>query len=99
MKDFVNSSALTKLLANAFIFMVLLTSLAIAGYDTLMNLPINAYSTALIGGGLTYAVGILGMHVGGVQALQAQAQSADTSSQALQAAAQVVQHPPTPGAS
>lgn len=74
MSNFVQSSALTKLLANVFVFLVMIVALAMAGYDTLNNLAINPYVSTLIGGGLTYAIGILGMHVGGVQALQAQQQ-------------------------
>lgn len=74
MKDFVNSSALTKLLANVFVFVVLIASVGIAVYDALTTQIINPYVSTLIGGGLTYAVGLLGFHVGGVQALQAQDQ-------------------------
>lgn len=74
MKDFVNSSALTKLLANVFVFVVLIASVGIAVYDALTIQTINPYVSTLIGGGLTYAVGLLGFHVGGVQALQAQSQ-------------------------
>ncbi len=74
MMNFINSSALTKLLANVFVFLVMIAALAIAGYDTLKNLAINPYVSALIGSGLMYAGTILGFHVGGVQALQAQSQ-------------------------
>lgn len=72
MSDFVNSSALTKLLANLFIFLVLTCALGIAAYDTIYHFPIDPYITTLIGGGLTYAVGLIGVHIGGVQALQSQ---------------------------
>ena len=74
MSSFVNSSALTKLLANVFVFLVLIAAIGIAVFDTLTGQPINPYVSTLIGGGLTYAVGVLGMHIGGVQALQAQSQ-------------------------
>lgn len=66
MQDFINSSALTKLLANIFIFIVLLASTGIAVYDALTNQQINPYVSALLGGGLTYAAALLGVHVGSV---------------------------------
>ena len=78
MKDFINSSALTKLLANLFVFLVLVAALGIAVFDTISSQPINPYVSTLIGGGLTYAIGVLGVHIGGVQALQAQQSSAET---------------------
>ena len=74
MSNFVNSSALTKLLANIFVFLVMIVALSIAGFDTLKNLPLNPYVSGIIGSGLMYAGTILGFHVGGVQALQAQSQ-------------------------
>jgi hypothetical protein len=77
MTNFINSSALTKLLANLFIFFVLIAAVGIAVYDTANNLPVNSYITGLIGGGMTYAVGILGVHIGGVQALQSQQSNAN----------------------
>lgn len=91
MKDFINSSALTKLLANIFVFCTLICALGIAVYDTIVNMPVNPYVATLIGGGLTYAVGILGMHIGGVQALQAQQSNADATAAVLAAKEQ---HPP-----
>lgn len=85
MKDFINSSALTKLLANIFVFLVLVMALGIAAYDTLTGNPVNPYVATLIGGGLTYAVNLLGMHIGGVQALQAQQSSVDTTAHVVAA--------------
>ncbi len=74
MQGFINSSALTKLLANTFIFAVMIAALVIAVYNVLNNQPINANASLLIEGGLVYAASMLGFHVGGVQALQAQNQ-------------------------
>jgi hypothetical protein len=91
MTNFINSSALTKLLANLFIFVVLVAAVGIAMYDTINNLAVSSYITGLIGGGMTYAVGILGVHIGGVQALQSQQSNADQ----LLTAANVSPSPPT----
>ncbi len=87
MKDFINSSALTKLLANIFVFLVLVCALGIAAYDTLNGATVNPYVATLIGAGLSYAVNILGMHIGGVQALQAQQSNASTTAAVVAAAA------------
>jgi hypothetical protein len=74
MSNFINSSALTKLLANVFVFLVLVMALGIAGFDALTGQAINPYVSGLIFSGLGYAGTILGFHVGGAQALQAQSQ-------------------------
>ncbi len=86
MIEFINSSALTKLLANVFVFCVLTCALAIASYDTINNIAVNPYVATLIGGGLTYAINVLGMHIGGVQALQAQQSNATTTAAVVLAA-------------
>lgn len=74
MKDFVNSSALTKLLANIFIFLVLVAAVGVAVYSKLNNQAIDPYVAGLLGSGITYAASILGVHIGGQQALQSQQQ-------------------------
>ncbi len=86
MIDFINSSALTKLLANVFVFCVLACALGIASYDTINNIAVNSYVSSLIGGGLMYAGGVLNVHIGGVQALQAQSGSANTAAAVILAA-------------
>lgn len=74
MKDFVNSSALTKMLAAFFVFAILMACAGLAVYNKFNNQPIDPSVMALLVGGLTSAMGILGVHVGGQQALQAQQQ-------------------------
>ena len=68
MTDFVNSSALTKLLANVFIFAVLSAMLAIGIFDTLNHIPIPDYITTAVGAALGYGLTLLGVHVGSTTA-------------------------------
>lgn len=68
LSQFIASSNLTKLLAIVFLFLVLIASLAIAVYDTFVNIPINPYVTAILGAGLGAAINVLGIHQGAVTA-------------------------------
>ena len=79
MTNFVNSSALTKLLAAVFIFILLLAAVGIAIFDTVQRLAVPDYIVGLIEGGLLASATILGVHLGGVQTLAAQTQNVSTS--------------------
>ncbi len=64
MQNFVTSSALTRLLANIFIFLVLLASLLVGALEVMANQPINPLIYATLSMGMVYAATILGMHSG-----------------------------------
>jgi hypothetical protein len=64
MKDFVTSSALTRLLANVFMFIILLGAVLIGGYEVINNQPLNPIVTSIASGGIAYACTLLGVHVG-----------------------------------
>lgn len=64
MKDFVVSSALTRLLANVFIFMCLLISLFIAAWEIIASQPINPLCYTVVSTGLAYSLMLLGVHTG-----------------------------------
>ena len=72
MTSFVNSSALTKLLAALFIFILLIAALGVALFDTLHGIAVSDYIVGLLEGGLLSSATILGVHLGGVQTLNAQ---------------------------
>ena len=57
-------STLTRFLANIFIFAVLMTALAAAGYQLLTNEPINPVLTSVLATGLGYALHMLGLNQG-----------------------------------
>ena len=64
MQQFVTSSAMTRLLANVFIFLVLVASLLVAAIEVMANQPINPLIYATLSMGMVYAATILGMHSG-----------------------------------
>lgn len=64
MKDFVTSSALTRLLANVFIFISLIVCLAIGAWEILNNEPINPLVYTVVSTGLAYSATVLGVHIG-----------------------------------
>ncbi len=64
MQQFVTSSALTRLLANIFIFLVLLASLVVGAIEVMQSQPINPLIYATLSMGMVYAATILGMHSG-----------------------------------
>jgi len=78
MTNFVNSSALTKLLANLFIFVTLITLLAIGVYDTVNHLPLPDYITTVLGSAIGYALSVLGVHLGSSTSLSSQNSLANT---------------------
>ncbi len=57
-------SLLTRLLANIFVFLVLITALVVSAYDILTGQPINqlAYNVLFLGAG--YALHLLGINQG-----------------------------------
>ncbi len=71
LKLFVESSALTRLLANLFIFLILSGSGFIAIWQILHNEPVNPYCIALLSSGLTYGSTMLGVHLGAVTSTNA----------------------------
>jgi hypothetical protein len=64
MKDFVTSSALTRLLANLFMFIILTGAVLIGGYEVMNNQPLNPLVLTIASSGITYACTLLGVHVG-----------------------------------
>lgn len=64
MKDFVVSSALTRLLANVFIFLSLVVCLFIAAWQIMMSMPINPLVYTVISTGMAYSLMLLGVHTG-----------------------------------
>lgn len=70
MKDFVTSSALTRLLANIFIFLVVVASLVIACIEILQNQPIQPIVYIVVSSALTYATTIIGVHIPAFSSIQ-----------------------------
>jgi hypothetical protein len=64
MQQFITSSAMTRLLANIFIFLVLVASLIVAAIEVMQGQPINPLIYATLSMGMVYAATILGMHSG-----------------------------------
>lgn len=64
MKDFVVSSALTRLLANVFIFLCLIVALFIAAWEIIASQSINPLAYTVISTGLAYSLMLLGVHTG-----------------------------------
>jgi ABC-type Co2+ transport system permease subunit len=64
MKDFVTSSALTRLLANVFVFVVLVAAVGVLSYQIINNQQVNPICYSVVSGGLTYAVAMLSVHAG-----------------------------------
>lgn len=64
MKDFVVSSALTRLLANIFIFLCLVVCLFIGAYEIVMGEPINPLVYTIVSTGMAYSLMLLGVHTG-----------------------------------
>lgn len=64
MKDFITSSALTRLLANLFMFIILVGAVLIGGYEVINNQPLNPIVVSISSGGIAYACTLLGVHVG-----------------------------------
>ena len=92
MSNFINSSALTKLLANIFIFLVVVAFLGIAVYDTVTGTQVPAIITNVLYGAVMSSLAILGFHVGSVQTLQSQQSSAETTA-AITTAVAAPTHP------
>lgn len=63
-KDFVVSSALTRLLANIFIFLCLVVCLFIAAYQIITVQTINPIVYTVISTGMAYSLMLLGVHTG-----------------------------------
>ena len=55
---------MTRLLANIFIFLVLVASLIVAAIEVMASQPINPLIYATLSMGMVYAATILGMHSG-----------------------------------
>ncbi len=64
MKDFVISSALTRLLANVFIFLCLIVCLFLGGVEVVRNEAINPIVYTVISTGMAYSLMLLGVHTG-----------------------------------
>lgn len=64
MKDFVVSSALTRLLANIFIFLCLITCLFVGAYQVVAGQPISPICYTVISMGMSYSLMLLGVHTG-----------------------------------
>ena len=64
MKDFVVSSALTRLLANVFIFLSLVVCLFIGAWEIIASQPINPLVYTVISTGMAYSLMLLGVHTG-----------------------------------
>jgi len=64
MKDFIVSSALTRLLANLFIFLCLVIALFIAAWEIIASQPINPLVYSVVSTGLAYSLMLLGVHTG-----------------------------------
>lgn len=64
MKDFVVSSALTRLLANVFIFLCLVVCLFIGALEIVRGQAINPIVYTVISTGMAYSLMLLGVHTG-----------------------------------
>lgn len=64
MTNFITSSALTRLLANLFVFVALVAALFVAMVEVLKNEAINPIVYTLLSSGLVYGVSILSVHIG-----------------------------------
>lgn len=64
MKEFVTSSALTRLLANVFIFLCLIVCLFIGAWEIIATQPINPICYTVVSTGMAYALMLLGVHAG-----------------------------------
>lgn len=64
MKDFVISSALTRLLANIFIFLSLCVALFIGAWQIIASMPINPLVYTVVSTGMAYSLMLLGVHTG-----------------------------------
>ena len=64
MKDFVVSSALTRLLANIFIFLCLVVCLFVGAYQVVEGQAINPIVYTVISTGMAYSLMLLGVHTG-----------------------------------
>lgn len=64
MKDFVVSSALTRLLANVFIFLCLIVCLFIGAWQIVTVQTINPIVYTVISTGMAYSLMLLGVHTG-----------------------------------
>lgn len=66
MQAAINQSTLTRLLANVFLFAVLMTALSIAAFELLNNLPINPVISTVVGTGIGIAAHAAGINQGAV---------------------------------
>ncbi len=64
MKDFVTSSALTRLLANIFIFLCLLVCLFIGAYQIVAGQQVSPICYMVVSTGMAYSLMLLGIHTG-----------------------------------
>lgn len=64
MKDFVVSSALTRLLANVFIFLCLIVCLFVGAFQVVEGQTINPIVYTVISTGMAYSLMLLGVHTG-----------------------------------
>lgn len=64
MKDFVVSSALTRLLANVFIFLCLIVCLFVGAYQVVEGQAINPLVYTIVSTGMAYSLMLLGVHTG-----------------------------------
>jgi hypothetical protein len=57
-------SALTRFMATLFLFLVLVGASVIVGIEIIENQPLSPYAIALVSGGLSYSLTLLGIHLG-----------------------------------
>lgn len=62
-KDFITSNALTRLLANVFIFVVVMYAVFIGGQELLSGTPIQPLVYVIVSSALTYATTVIGIHL------------------------------------
>jgi hypothetical protein len=58
------NSATTRFMATLFLFILLVGAAAIAGIEIVQGKPLNTYAIALLSGGVTYSLTLLGVHLG-----------------------------------
>jgi len=61
---FVSDGTLARVLAMLFLFLFMVGTAGVAGYEIVMNEPINPYVLTLLGAGLSTALTLLGVHLG-----------------------------------
>lgn len=66
MTNFVTSSALTRLLANVFAFLVITAALAVFIIQTINNQPVNPLCYTVLSTAVGYVCSLLSVHTGSV---------------------------------